>query len=173
MPYGTDFRLKSLFSVAAVGSSGRSIGRRVYWKLYAVENIYRIVIHSILSAQIGFNWWDLAVDQNIQAKVRGFRRRHSTRPWHSTPGTHDIYYTDLFELNEIARANAHLFVYLMPDIDQWLAKIESVRIPRNVVAHMNFPNSIDTKRIDVVCEDFKNLISSSSFATGISLQIPS
>ena len=173
MPRGADFRMETSFSVTSVKDSGLSIGKKIYWKLYAVENFYRMIIHSILVAQIGPNWWSTAVDQTIQGKAHQFKQKYLKRPWHTLPGTHDIYYIDLTDLNEIVRANSNLFSYLIPDIHEWIVRVETLRLPRNVVAHMNFPNGIDEKRIDVVYEDFKNLVVSSLIPSSLNLQIPS
>lgn len=171
MPRDSDFRIGSNFSVAAVNSSGLFIGKRVYWKLYAIENIYRVLIHSILTIQINSNWWSIAVDQNIRQKAQKFRQDYLKRPWHTNPGVHDIYYIHLSDLNKIALVNSHLLVSLIPDIDQWIVKIETLRLPRNVVVHMNFPNPTDRARIGVLYDDFKNLLSS-SIASRITLKIP-
>jgi len=64
MPRVLDFRLYS-FQPNRIARCGRKIGRDVYWKLYVIENTIRIVIHSVLTAQINANWWSAAVDQRI------------------------------------------------------------------------------------------------------------
>ena len=56
------------------------------------------------------------------------------------------------------RANSNLFLPIIPEIDGWIARIEQLRLPRNVVAHMNFPSRTDQKRIDVFFEDSKVLV---------------
>ena len=157
MPAATDFRRRA-FSIATINASGRDVGRHVYWKLYAIENLVRVVVHSVLSVQIpGGNWWT-AVDQGLQSKVAGFRGQYANQPWHSTPGRHEVYYTFLSDLNAIITAHSHLFRPTIPDIDQWIARIEQIRLPRNIVGHMNWPSSTDRQRIDVFYQDFQALI---------------
>lgn len=80
----------------------------------------------------------------------------------AAPGSHDIYYVDLSDLNEIIRANSHLFLPVIPDIDAWMARIEQIRLPRNIVAHMNWPHATDRKRIDVFFADLQLLAQSLS-----------
>jgi hypothetical protein len=157
VPVITDFRTASPFDLAGVDRSGKDIGRRVYWKLYTIENFVRVLIHSVLSVQINASWWNSAVAPGLQAKAQRYRGRYSTHPWHTAPGIHDIYYLDLADLNEIIRANSNLFLPVVPDIDQWMARIEQVRMPRNIVAHMNWPNITDRKRIDVLHHDLRAL----------------
>lgn len=169
MPAVKDFRLAS-FDVARVRVSGQNVGKTVYWKLYAIENVMRIIIHSVLSAQIGPNWWTTAVDTDLQGKAKRFQASYAARPWHSSPGTHDIYYLGLADLNEIVRANSNLFLPLIPEVNQWIARIEQVRLPRNVVAHMNWPHQIDRNRIDVVYADIQEL--ATQLSSTFSLSIP-
>lgn len=168
-----DFRSVKVFELSQIGVSGRDIGRHVYWKLYAIENMVRVIIHSVLSGQIDSNWWAKAAGLTLQKKAQGFREKYLSRPWHSVPGSHDIYYIDLLDLNEIIRANSHLFLPSIPDIDQWMARIEQIRLPRNVVAHMNWPNVTDRKRIDVFYEDLLVLATSlPNLGIKVSLAIP-
>jgi len=151
-----DFRAAT-FDLSRVDASGKEVGRNVYWKFYAVENVVRVIIHSVLSVQIGQGWWSTAVDTKLQGKATRFRGSYTQNPWHSSPGKHDIYYLDLVDLNEIIRANSHFFLPIIPKIDEWMARIEQVRLPRNVVAHMNWLTPTDRARIDVIHQDIKAL----------------
>lgn len=163
----------SPFNLAGVEKAGRDVGNKVFWKLYAIENIVRVVIHSILSGQITPGpWWNAAVSPALQKKAEGFRKRYTKKPWHSSPGTHDIYYLDLLDLNEIIRPNSHLFLPVIPDIDQWMAKIEQIQLPRNVVAHMNWPSKTDRMRIDVLYQDIQQLATALASSGLISLSVP-
>jgi len=152
-----DFRLLT-FDPARVETSGKFLGGNVYWKLYFVENIFRVIINSVLLAQIGPNWWLTAVDQKIRDRAQRFKLDYLARPWHTKPGSHDIYYIQLWDLNEIMRANSHLFLPIVSDVDSWIARIEQLRLPRNIVSHMNFPDRIDRKRIDVFYSDCMSLL---------------
>ena len=60
MPTVRDFK-KYSFHPSRIDRCGRHIGSKLYWKLYAIENTIRVVIHSVLSAQIGNQWWAAAV----------------------------------------------------------------------------------------------------------------
>jgi len=155
-----DFRKQSQFSIEEVPKSGVYLGKRVYWKFYAVENFYRIIIHSILSVQIDSDWWSIVTPPAIQRKAKKFKENYLKKPWHGAPGKHFIYFTDLNDLNEITRVNSGFFVPIIPNIDDWVLKIEDIRLPRNVVAHMNFPSKVDRQRIGVIYKDFKMLMRS-------------
>ena len=82
----SDFRSAGAFNVLRVGASGRTVGKAVYWKLFAIENVTRVIVHSVLSAQIGANWWSQGTDPKIQKKAQGFPNTYTSSPWHSTPG---------------------------------------------------------------------------------------
>lgn len=167
----SDFRFLSQFQLEEVSKSGKNIGKTTYWKLYAIENIFRVIINSILSVQINQKWWDVAVDSTMQKKAANFKSKYIARPWHTTPGKHDVYYIDLCDLGEIIRVNSHLFEPLIPDIDQWIVKIEGIRLPRNIVAHMNFPNTTDQSRIGILYDDVVAL-SSALQTNNLTFQIP-
>jgi hypothetical protein len=164
----TDFRSRS-FDIANVDRSGKDVGRKVYWQLYCVENLVRVLVHSILSAQVGIDWWEISVSSTIRQKASRRKQGYTNVPWHSSPGAHEIYYIDLSDLNEIIRANSNLFQPVVTDVDAWIARIEQLRLPRNVVAHMNWPSTTDRKRIQVFHADVKALVDSVSSRVTISI----
>jgi len=170
MPRTLDFRNYS-FATSRIDASGKNVGRRVYWKLYAIENVVRIIVHSILTAQISPNWWTVAVNSGIQGRVCSRMAQYANQPWHTPPGRHEVYYTFLPDLNEIIRANSHLFRPHVRDIDQWIARIEQIRLPRNIVGHMNWPSTIDRNRIDVFHADITHL-ATQLITRGMTLAIP-
>ena len=170
MPAISDFR-NYAFDTARVEAAGKNVGSKVYWKLFAIENLVRVVVHSILTVQAGSNYWSIAIDPGIRGQVEKRRKDYASRPWHSTPGKHDIYYTFLSDLNKIIAANSHLFKPMVPDIDQWVARIEQVRLPRNIVGHMNWLSMTDRQRIDVFHADVQHLIQHLASA-GASLIVP-
>jgi len=170
MPIASDFR-NYAFDQVRVDAAGRNIGGRVYWKLYAIENLVRVVVHSVLTAQAGAGWWSVAVDPRLRQRVTDRMKEYASRPWHSTPGRHDIYYTLLSDLSKIITANSHLFKPIIADIDQWIARLEQVRIPRNIVGHMNWPSQIDRQRIDVCYADLQQLVTHLA-NQGFSLSVP-
>ncbi|HXF49067.1 MAG TPA: hypothetical protein VNL73_06545 [Verrucomicrobiae bacterium] len=143
----------------------------MYWKLFAIENLLRVMMHSILTVQVNANWWVATVNPNLQNKVRTRQADYANKPWHSTPGRHEIYYAFLSDLNSIITANSHLFKPIIPDIDNWIAQIELIRLPRNIVGHMNWPHKTDRQRIDVMYADLTKLIQHLP-AKGIGLSIP-
>jgi hypothetical protein len=157
MPIVHDFRTYS-FEPARIDRCGRDIGSKVYWKLYAIENTVRIVIHSVLSVQLGGNWWSAAVDGKISRRVSDRRMRYAAKPQNANPGTSDIHLLLLSELTEVLRANSHQFMPVVPDTDGWIATLESIRVPCNLVGHMNFPNAFDRAAIDSAYSQLPTLL---------------
>ena len=125
--------------------------------MYFVENTLRVTINSILSIEIGKNWWDVAVDFNIRTKVERFKSQYkgSKLP---TIGRHGLYFIGLGDLNEIVRANANLIQPIVPDIQDWIVRIEQLRLPRNYVAHMNHPSNAALELIDALYRDAGHLL---------------
>ncbi|TSA29831.1 MAG: hypothetical protein D4R68_01640, partial [Ignavibacteriales bacterium] len=59
------------------------------------------------------------------------------------------------DLNEIIRANSPYFEQVIPRLDKLILDIETLVVPRNIVAHMNYPNKNDQNRIDVFYNDLQ------------------
>jgi len=156
MPIVRDFRAYS-YNASRIERCGRHIGSKVYWKLYAIENTFRIVIHSILSVQLGANWWHTAIAPNQIPRIGRRRAAYVARPNNASPGASDIHLLLLSELTEILRDNSHLFVPVVPDTHNWIATLESIRVPRNLVGHMNFPNAFDKAAIDSAYSQLSSL----------------
>jgi hypothetical protein len=171
MPKAADFRSYA-FDHVKVDVSGKDLGRKVYWKLYAIENLVRIIVHSVLTAQVGANWWTLAVDPNIRGSVKSRMADYGKQPWHGTPGKHEVYYAFLSDLNKIITPNSHLFKPHIADIDQWIARIEQIRLPRNIVGHMNWLSTVDRNRIDVIYADIQHLVAQLTTSPNLRLTIP-
>lgn len=170
MPLIRDFR-RFPFNPNRIDKCGRYVGSKLYWKLYAVENTVRIVINSVLTDQIGANWWNVAVDPDVVKRVARFRAHYSARPRNASPGADDIYLLFLTDLTEILRANSHLFLPIVVDTNSWITDLESMRVPRNLVGHMNFPNAFDKSAIDTTYSRLPSLVSQLT-AQGVPIRIP-
>jgi hypothetical protein len=147
MPRVRDFRNAS-FKLDRIDTCGRFVGSKLYSKLYTIENIVRIVVNSVLTLQLGANWWSVAVDPDVVSKAARFRAHYAARPRNASPGVEDIHLIFLSDLTEILRANSHQFLPVITDTNNWIAALEAIRVPRNLVGHMNFPNAFDKAAID-------------------------
>jgi len=170
MPLVRDFRNAS-FKLERIDRCGRYIGSKLYWKLYAIENTVRIVTNSVLTQQIGPNWWNLAVDPNVVLKAARFRAHYAARPRNASPGVQDIHLIFLSDLTEILRANSHQFLPVVADIYNWIATLEAIRVPRNLVGHMNFPNAFDKAAIDSAFSQLPSLMTQLT-TNGVPILIP-
>lgn len=170
MPIPVDYRTIP-FHITKVGDCGRYVGRAVYWKLYVLENAIRIIVHSVLSVQLGPGWWAQAVDPDTIRTVNRVKRSYSSQPWHSSPGAHDIYFLFLPDLVKIVTTTSHLFLPIIPDIDQWVVRLEEIRLPRNIVGHMNWLNAADKHLIDTTYAELKALMKRLP-STGVPVLIP-
>jgi hypothetical protein len=166
-----DFRTLP-FDANKVDASGKNVGGKVYWKLYAIENLIRIVVHSVLTAQLGPNWWTIAADPKTQQDIADLKRSYGKKPWYSTPGKHEVYYLLLSQLTKILTTNSNQFKPHIPDIDQWTARLEQIRLPRNIVGHMNWLSDIDRGRIDVCHADVQQLVTHLAKNPQLTLTIP-
>jgi hypothetical protein len=170
MPLVRDFRNAS-FRVDRIDRCGRYVGSKLYWKLYAIENTLRVVVNSVLTLQLGANWWSVAVDPTVVSKAARFRAHYAARPRNASPGLEDIHLIFLNDLTEILRANSHQFLPLVTDINNWIAALEAIRVPRNLVGHMNFPNAFDKAAIDLAYSRLPTLIGQLT-TNGVPILIP-
>src|SRR5690242_12535997 len=133
----TDFRTSS-FATGRIVACGRFVGRSSYWQLYAIENIFRVLIHSVLSVQIDPMWMAIVVTGDWNKQLQKRKHDYLTQPGGGTlPGRHDIYYLFLKDLTKILTAHSQLFIQSVPNIDQWIVDLEKILMPRNIVGHMN------------------------------------
>ena len=170
MPLVRDFRGYS-FQPERIDRCGRHVGLRIYSKLYVIENTLRVVIHSVLTANISPDWWSVAADKTMRDDAQRFRKRYAVKPQHASPGKHDIHLTFLSGLTEILRIHRHLFLRAVPDIDQWIAALEQILLPRNLVGHMNFPNTFDRNAINSAYLKLPSLLRNLA-KNNIAVQIP-
>jgi hypothetical protein len=167
----SDFRTKS-FDVKRVKAAGKDVGGKVHPKLYAIENLIRIIVHSVLSIQIGPQWWPLAADPALQKEVTRLQQSYTNKPWHSAPGHHEVYYIYLSDLTKILTTHSAHFAPHIPDIAQWTARLEQIRVPRNIVGHMNWLTLTDRRRIDVCHDDVEQLVAQFAAIKKVPLLIP-
>jgi hypothetical protein len=170
----TDFRQRA-FSGNALNRSGNFLGVKYYPKLHLAENFLRVIIYSILPKQIQPPWWDNATNSFIRSHVNTNKRRNrratTAEPRHSSPGIHDLYFTPLGDLSDIIRTHRNHFISVIPDIDKLIVEIERVRHPRNIIAHMNYPNDFDRRAIRRLSEHVSNIIENLE-AQGVTINIP-
>lgn len=158
MATARDFRRYG-FAADRIDRCGHYIAAESYWRLYAVENTVRVVINSVLTVQLGPNWWSVVLNPAQTRNIQRFRGQYTARPRHASPGRHDIYLLFLSDLNQILRIQSNQFRPVIPDVDRWIARLEGIRPPRNLVGHMNFPNYYDRERISNTYERLPVLLS--------------
>ena len=74
-------------------------------------------------------------------------------------------------MTEIIRANSNLFVPVVPNTNHWIAILEAIRVPRNLVGHMNYPNAFDRNAIDSAYSQLPALLRHLA-ASNVPIEIP-
>jgi hypothetical protein len=170
MPAARDFRRARVFAIPKVAANGRDIGKVIYWKLFVVENLVRVALHSVMSLELGAGWLEEVAGPDLKKKITWRREDYGDNPWNTKPGAHDLYYLDLKDLGELVRSHSHLFKPILTNIDHLVGEIERCRLPRNVVAHMSSPSEIDRKRIDVLHADISKAVE--ELASKVKISVP-
>ncbi len=169
-----DFRRIKSPRTENIDCSGKIVGGRIYWKLYSIENILRIILCSILSIQHPSHeaWWEDVLDKKRKDNANFRKSQHLSLSWKSSRGNHGIYYVDIKDLVEIMRNTQGLLSPVIGDVDGWMTKIEGIRMPRNVVAHMNFPTRDDQRQINSLYKEVIDLLKNLQTKTDIKFIAP-
>lgn len=141
-----DYR-NSNWNTAVLTRYGKKLGKDYYWKIYVSENTIRVIIHSVLVIQVGLDWWDKVVDPGIHRTSIKIKKSYLTQVPPRSPGGHDIYCTYLANLGRILFDNKGYFRPLLPDIERVIIALEKIKLPRNLVGHMNVLTSNDKRAI--------------------------
>jgi hypothetical protein len=128
-------------------SYGKILGRQYYWKMYASENLLRLIIHSILSVQIKGEWWKQAVDPDIIKEATKVRAKYNNSRIPNKIPKHDIYCIYMPMLERIISDNRLRFIHYLPQIDKLIISLNAVIIPRNLLGHMNTLDNVDRGKI--------------------------
>jgi len=131
-----------------------------------------VILHSVLSVQFREDWFDTYIGKKRRQEIDRLKKDYLNTRVHTLPGRHDIYYLYLSDLNKIMSASRHLFEKVIEDVDSWIVKIEGVRLPRNLVGHMNFPNREDRKRIDKLYGELSTLVQKLERKPKFTVRIP-
>jgi len=172
MPAVKDYRTYAALDLAKVDAAGKDLGKGVYWKLYAIENMVRVLVHSVLTAQIGATWWATVAPPWMKKEVLDRINRYANNPWHSDPGKHEVYHCLLTELIRIMGDNVNQFTPVIPQATAWVGKLEQLKLPRNVVGHMNWLSKADRQRIDVIHADIQALLKQVASSGTVPILIP-
>jgi hypothetical protein len=84
----------------------------------------------------------------------------------------EVYYIYLSDLTKILTTHSAHFAPHIPDIAQWTARLEQIRVPRNIVGHMNWLTLTDRRRIDVCHDDVEQLVAQLAANKRVPLLIP-
>lgn len=164
-----DFR-RCVFSAGHVRTSAHRIGDTLYWRLYFSENVTRVIVHSVLTAQLGPAWWATAVSTNTTSSIQSMLNSYAANQRHAIPGTHAIYFLFLPQLSLIVRSHINLFLQVIPTAQDWSVSLDRVKVPRNLVGHMNWPNAYDRRMIEnVYSQTLDALASTQTSAVAVSI----
>jgi hypothetical protein len=135
------------WNTTVLTSYGKQLGKDHYWKIYVLENTIRVIIHSVLAIQVGPDWWNKVVDPRIRGTAVTIRNKYLTQTPSRNPGRHDIYCTYLPNLGRILFDNKGAFYPLLPEVEKIIIGLERIRLPRNLIGHMNVLTARDKRSI--------------------------
>lgn len=128
----------------------------VYPDMYHYENLVRHTVITVLEKQYKNDWWNQpnVVSKPIKEKVEDRKKLEGRKRWHSKRGSHEIFYTDFGDLNDIILTNVNLFKPVFGDLEIG-ADLRRLELSRNIIAHNNPLPPREVQRIKMALEDLK------------------
>jgi hypothetical protein len=145
-----------LLPTAVSGDAARMA--ELYPKMYLLENSIRNVIHRVLSAKRGNDWWTTCVSKEVQKRVQDRQDKEAKAPWHGKRATHSINYSDFSDLRNIIVKNWADFVEVLPSQPWITQRLEELEPARNTLAHHNPVPEKEQKRLDIYFDDWAALV---------------
>jgi hypothetical protein len=150
-----DYRYRA-FSVTKLKRTSTHLGQYQYPNIYVVENCLRIIIHTVLTNQLGPDWWFSVASRKLRDSACYTKKKNAERiirdRRHVKPGGHRIYYTLFTGLLEILNGQAHIFRTYIKRFDEYYVRLEKMVHSRNLVCHSNYPGAFDRRVIKDVAK---------------------
>jgi hypothetical protein len=128
-----------------------------YEVFYCLERSIRDLIRDKLSAEIGLNWWDSAVPENVRRTVDQNIKREIDQG--VTPrSTEKLDYTTFGELGEIVRANWDNFADTFSSQAAFNKIMTSLNVLRGPIAHTSPLAEDEVLRLQLTMRDWFRLM---------------
>lgn len=125
-----------------------------YQAMYIFENLVRHAIMTTLEKKHGKDWWNTSnvVSNEIKNLVKSRKHEERRNRWHTTRGSHDIFYTDFKDLDRIITTNINDFKDVFGDLEIQ-AEMRQLERSRNIIAHNNPLLAQEVERIKMYSRD--------------------
>lgn len=150
---------KKIGQIPYLTSSEEEIAQKMaipFGIIYCFENSLRKFINTILTKEKGSDWWNIiGLRLNTIERVKGRKEKEKSKKWHVPRGAHEIYYTDMDDLEYILRKEQKIFEKYI-DMTVWPNRIkEELEISRNIIDHHNPVPQEEIKRLEIYLNDWK------------------
>lgn len=126
----------------------------VYVAIAAFENSVRDLITSVLSEQVGADWWETCVSEKIRTRAQQKLDEEDKVRWHVQRGASPINYTLMSDLVSILRQNWLHFEPHIPTIEWAAGLMDVIERSRNVIMHSGMLSRTDIERVGIYIRDW-------------------
>jgi hypothetical protein len=126
----------------------------VYIAIASFENSVRDLITSVLSEQVGANWWEASVSEKIRTRAHQKIEEEDKIRWHVQRGASPINYTLMSDLVSILRQNWSHFEPHIPTIEWASGLMDVIERSRNVIMHSGMLTRTDIERVGIYIRDW-------------------
>mgnify|MGYP006194174053 CR=1 FL=1 len=126
----------------------------VYVAIASFENSVRDLIVSVLSEQVGANWWEVCVSEKIRTRAQQKIEEEDKIRWHVQRGASPINYTLMSDLVSILRQNWVHFEPHIPTIEWASGLMDVIERSRNVIMLSGMLTRTDIERVGIYIRDW-------------------
>jgi Swt1-like HEPN len=138
---------------AVVADDAKNMAK-VYTRLYVLENSARNVIHRVMTAKHGADWWSKKAPAKVQKNVQDRKNKEDKRPWTGKRGSHEIHYSDFGDLQNIILANWADFEDVFQEVAFITRTLGGLEPMRNITAHNNRVAQKEEDRLRIHVDDW-------------------
>ena len=128
----------------------------LYIILHCYENSVRRFIESVLSKELGDDWWEEVASGKMKALVKGRQEKEQKERWLSPRGkTSPLYYLEWGDLVKLIRKEQGVFLPHIGSLRFVENRFEELESLRNIVAHNGvLPSEDDFQRVIISFRDW-------------------
>ena len=149
---GTDPPSAPLLPAAV--SDDAKVMAKVYLQLYVLENSGREVIHRVMTAKHGKDWWSRKAGSKVQQRVQSRIGKEDKEPWTGKRGAHEISYSDFGDLEKIILNNWSDFQEILGSTSFVTSTLGGLEPLRNITAHNNRATKKEVDRLRIHFDDW-------------------
>lgn len=132
---------------------------QVYVALHCLENSVRNLIRKVLKDKLGNDWWDKAVNSEMNNIVESRKKAEEKKKWLKPRGADELHYMDWGHLVTLIRKYPKEFESFIGSTKFAELRLEELENLRNIIAHNGLLPDDEITRIELYFKDWCKQVS--------------